>query len=62
MIEGEIYFDRAEDIANRAKLAKEREELEKLDVNKAPGSGATPPALPKERRQAEHDEADTRRQ
>lgn len=48
MIEGEVYFDRKTDIERRAELAKEREELEKLDVNKAPGSGA-PPRIPAER-------------
>ncbi len=58
MIEGEVFFDRSRDKLNRAVLAKEREELEKLDVNKAPGSGGTPPARPAERRIKERDEAD----
>lgn len=58
MIEGEVYFDRAKDIARRAELAKERETLEKLDVNKAPGSGGTEPKVPSERRRAERDEAE----
>jgi hypothetical protein len=46
------------DIQNRAELAKEREALEKLDVNKAPGTGGTPPRIPAERRRAERDEAE----
>ena len=58
MIEGEVYFDRANDIAKRADLAKERETLEKLDVNRAPGSGGTPPRIPSEKRRAERDEAE----
>jgi hypothetical protein len=56
MIEGEIYFDRAKDIQNRATLAKEREELEKLDVNKAPGTGGTPPRIPSEKRETHSDD------
>jgi len=58
MIEGEVYFDRAKDQQVRADLAKEREELEKLDVNKAPGTGGAPPRIPSEKRRAERDEAE----
>ena len=58
MIDGEVFFDRAADIQRRTLLAKEREELEKLDVNRAPASGGTAPARPAERREAERDEAD----
>ncbi len=59
MIEGEVYFDRAKDLTRRAELQKEREALEKLDVNRPPGSGAgTPPARPSEYRQEDLDEAD----
>lgn len=58
MIEGEVYFDRSKDIQMRADLAKEREQLEKLDVNKAPGTGGTAPRIPSEKRQAERDEAE----
>jgi adenine deaminase len=58
MIEGEVFFDRGRDKLNRALFAKEREDLEKLDVNRAPGSGGTPPARPTERRIADRDEAD----
>jgi imidazolonepropionase-like amidohydrolase len=55
MIEGEVYFDRAKDIAKRAELERERIELEKLDANKAPGSGGTPPRVPTERIRADRD-------
>jgi imidazolonepropionase-like amidohydrolase len=58
MIEGEVYFDRSKDIQKRAELEKERQELEKLDVNKTPGSGATQPKIPSEKRQSERDEAE----
>lgn len=58
MIEGVVYFDRSKDIQMREQLAKERETLEKLDVNKAPTSGGTSPRVPSEKRRAERDEAE----
>ena len=58
MIEGEVFFDRVSDAQKRSEMAKEREALEKLDVNKAPGSGGTPPRVPAERRRGERDEAE----
>ncbi len=58
MIEGEVYFDRSRDLTRRAELQREREALEKLDVNRTPGSGGTPPARPSEHRQEDLDEAD----
>lgn len=58
MIEGVVYFDRSLDIAKRGDLAKEREALEKLDVNRAPGSGGGPPQRPTERRTEDRDDAD----
>ncbi|MCS6874915.1 MAG: amidohydrolase family protein [Pyrinomonadaceae bacterium] len=58
MIEGEIYFDRQQDIAKRAELEKERQELEKLDINKPPASGGTQPRIPSEFRKDHHDDAD----
>ena len=58
LVEGEVYFDRAIDIQKRAELAKEREALEKLDVNKAPASGGTSPRIPTEQRIKDRDEAD----
>ncbi len=56
MIEGDIYFDRTKDIQRRAEMEKERQELEKLDMNK-PG-GTTQPRIPSERRVEERDEAE----
>jgi imidazolonepropionase-like amidohydrolase len=61
LIEGEVYFDRATDIQKRAEIAREREALEKLDVNKAPTSGGTPPRIPTERRIEDKDDADLQR-
>jgi imidazolonepropionase-like amidohydrolase len=58
IIEGETFFDRAKDIQKRADLAKEREALEKLDVNKAPGTGGTQPKIPSEKRLEERDDAE----
>jgi imidazolonepropionase-like amidohydrolase len=58
MIEGEVYFDRSKDIAKRAEMQKERETLEKLDINRPPGSGGTQPTRPAEQRQEHLDEAD----
>ena len=60
LVEGEILFDRAKDIQNRTALEKERQELEKLDVNKAPGQGqaATPPAIPREKKTGDLDAAE----
>jgi imidazolonepropionase-like amidohydrolase len=60
MVEGEIVFDRAKDIQNRATLAKERQDLEKLDVNRAPGQGqaATAPPVPREKKTGDLDDAE----
>lgn len=58
LIEGEVYFDRALDAQMRIDTAKERETLEKLDVNKPPASGGGPPRIPTERRRGERDEAE----
>ncbi len=58
MIEGVTYFDRAADIRIRAEIAREREALEKLDINKPPASGGGPPRVPSERRRGDRDHAD----
>lgn len=61
LVEGDVYFDRAIDIQKRAEIAKEREALEKLDMNKAPATGGTSPRVPTERRVEDRDEADLQR-
>ena len=58
MIEGEIYFDRTKDIERRAEMEKERKELEKLEVNRPPGSGTTQPKIPSEKRLEDRDDAE----
>ncbi len=58
MIEGEIYFDRQQDLAKRVERERERQELEKYDINKPPASGGTPPRIPSEYRKDHHDDAD----
>jgi len=57
MIEGEVFFDRAQDIARRNELEAERKRLEAMDVNKAPGSGGTQPRIPTERVRGDLDDA-----
>jgi imidazolonepropionase-like amidohydrolase len=58
MIEGEVFFDRGADLLRREQIAKERQELERLDVNRAPGTGGSQPARPAERRLEERDDAE----
>ena len=58
MVDGEVYFDRSKDIERRAELERERQELEKLDVNKPSTTGTTQPRVPAERRLEERDEAE----
>lgn len=58
LIEGETYFDRATDALGRTNMTREREALEKLDINKPPGAGGTPPAVPRERRRGDRDDAE----
>jgi imidazolonepropionase-like amidohydrolase len=58
LVDGEIFFDRQQDLAKRAEMERERQELEKLDANKAPASGGAPPRIPAERRQHHHDHSD----
>jgi imidazolonepropionase-like amidohydrolase len=57
-VEGEMLFDRAADLKMRTDMAKERETLEKLDVNKAPASGGGPPRVPTERKRGDRDDAE----
>lgn len=57
-VDGELLFDRAKDAQMRTDMAKEREALEKLEVNRAPGAGGTPPAIPRERIRGDRDDAE----
>jgi imidazolonepropionase-like amidohydrolase len=60
IIDGEIFFDRQQDLAHRADMERERAQLEKAEANRPPARGATsPPAPSGARRRAGHlDEAD----
>ena len=59
IIEGETYFDRQQDMAQRAAMERERRELERAEPNRAgTGAGATAPRIPAERGKAHLDEAD----
>lgn len=55
MVEGKVLFDRQRDVQRRSELAREREELEKLDMNRSPGTGGAPPRIPTERINADRD-------
>ncbi|MCA1592500.1 MAG: amidohydrolase family protein [Acidobacteria bacterium] len=57
-IDGDIFFDRTQDLAHRTQLEQERKTLEQADANKAPAAGATPPATPRPPRRAYTDDDD----
>jgi imidazolonepropionase-like amidohydrolase len=57
-IEGQPYFDRTRDAQLRTDLAREREALEKLDINRPPSSGGTAPRVPTERRRGDRNDAE----
>ncbi|AHG88274.1 amidohydrolase [Gemmatirosa kalamazoonensis] len=46
IIDGEVFFDRQKDLADRDRLAKERADLEKAPENQAPNAGRRPPFIP----------------
>ncbi|HEX8072276.1 MAG TPA: amidohydrolase family protein [Pyrinomonadaceae bacterium] len=55
-IEGEVFFDRAQDLARRADIQREREQLERADANR-PAEGGPQPGAPRGRRPAHsHDD------
>lgn len=56
-IDGDIFFDRQQDLAHRAELAKERATLEQAEPNKPPAQGQSPQA-PRRRPRA-HEDDDT---
>jgi imidazolonepropionase-like amidohydrolase len=58
-IDGEVFFDRQQDLAHRVELERERATLEQAEANRPPAKGATPPNAPRPgRRSGEMDEAD----
>lgn len=54
-IEGEVFFDRQQELAGRAALQKERAQLEQAEPNRPPARGASPQA-PRGRRPADDDD------
>jgi imidazolonepropionase-like amidohydrolase len=58
LIDGEIFFDRQQDLARRADIERERSTLEQAEPNRAPAQGGTPPPPPRDRRTAYGDDDD----
>jgi imidazolonepropionase-like amidohydrolase len=52
LIEGEVFFDRQQDLARRADLERERARLEQAEPNRPPAQGGTPAPLPRDKRTA----------
>jgi imidazolonepropionase-like amidohydrolase len=48
-VDGEIFFDRQQDIARRAEIQLERAQLEQAEPNRAPAPGPTPASTPRPR-------------
>ncbi|HEX8141397.1 MAG TPA: amidohydrolase family protein [Pyrinomonadaceae bacterium] len=58
-IDGEIFFDRQQDLARRTELERERATLERAEANRPPAKGATTPPAPRPgRRSGELDDAE----
>jgi imidazolonepropionase-like amidohydrolase len=55
LIDGEVFFDRQQDLERRTELAKERMALEQAEPNK-PAAGGTSPQAPRRRRPADEDD------
>jgi hypothetical protein len=57
-IDGDIFFDRQQDIARRPELQRERDELMRAEANRPPAEGGTQPATPRRRPPGQHDHDD----
>jgi imidazolonepropionase-like amidohydrolase len=57
LIDGEIFFDRQQDLAHRTELERERATLEQAEPNRPPAQGTSPPT-PRGRRPAYSDDDD----
>src|ERR1700730_3798996 len=55
-IDGEIFFDRQQDLARRGELAKERAQLEQAEPNRHPAQGGQSPQTPRRRRPSTADD------
>jgi imidazolonepropionase-like amidohydrolase len=59
LIDGEVFFDRQQDLARREELERERARLERDEANRPPATGATTPSAPRQRsRASRHDDAE----
>jgi imidazolonepropionase-like amidohydrolase len=54
-VDGEIFFDRQQDLARRSQLEKERAQLEQAEPNR-PSTGGTSPQAPRRRRPSTEDD------
>lgn len=57
-VDGEVFFDREQDLARRAEIQRDRTQLEQAEPNRAPAQGGTPPGIPRGRRPAYSDDDD----
>jgi imidazolonepropionase-like amidohydrolase len=55
-IDGDIFFDRQQDLARRSELARERAQLEQAEPNRPPVQGAQSPQTPRRRRPTDEDD------
>ena len=55
-IDGDIFFDREQDLARRPELSKERAQLEQAEPNRPPAHGGQSPPTPRGRRPSTHDD------
>ncbi|HEX8457713.1 MAG TPA: amidohydrolase [Pyrinomonadaceae bacterium] len=57
-VDGDIFFDRQQDLARRPALEREREELLRAEANRPPTEGGTQPGAPRRRPANGHDDDD----
>lgn len=57
-VDGNIYFDRQQDLARRADILRERAQLEQAEPNRPPAQGGTSPTAPRGRRPAYNNDDD----
>jgi imidazolonepropionase-like amidohydrolase len=56
LIDGDVFFDRQQDLNRRPELAKERARLEQAEPNRPPAQGAQSPQAPRRRRPTNEDD------
>src|SRR6266850_685991 len=55
-VDGDVFFDRQQDLAHRGELAKERAQLEQAEPNRPPAQGGQSPQTPRRRRPSSADD------